>query len=159
MPAAPDAGPDQDHCNDANFTLAGSTPSIATATGTWSWAGALPAGASISNVNDPGATVVLPAGNSLTLTWTITNGTCTTAGDQVILINRLPISNNIISAPQSVCPGNAPTAALTGTAPSGGNGTYTYQWQRDSSDPATFTNISGATGATYQPGALTTTTY
>ncbi len=160
MPAAPDAGPDQDHCNDANFTLAGSTPSIATATGTWSWTGTLPAGASISNVNDPAATVVLPAGNSLTLTWTITNGTCTTVGDQVTLINRLPITNNIISAPQSVCPGNAPTAALTGTAPAGGNGSYTYQWQSSTSnDPATFANISGATGATYLPGALTTTTY
>ncbi|WP_157986755.1 hypothetical protein, partial [Chitinophaga alhagiae] len=55
---------------------------------------------------------------------------------------------------------NTTPAQLTGTTPAGGSGTYTYQWQSSASnDPATFTNIGGATGANYAPGALTTTTY
>ena len=36
-------------------------------------------------------------------------------------------------------------AGLTGTAPAGGSGIYTYQWQ-SSSDNVTFNNIGGATG-------------
>ncbi|TSA27959.1 MAG: hypothetical protein D4R67_05050, partial [Bacteroidetes bacterium] len=62
-----------------------------------------------------------------------------------------------ISASQSICY-NTPPLLLNGTAPTGGNTPYTYQWQ-NSTDNVTFTNISGATSLTYQPPALTVTTY
>ena len=62
-----------------------------------------------------------------------------------------------IATSQSICYNTAP-ALLTGTAPTGGNTPYTYQWQ-NSTDNVTFTNITGATSLTYQPGALTQTTY
>ncbi|WP_315817188.1 hypothetical protein [Paraflavitalea speifideaquila] len=39
---------------------------------------------------------------------------------------------------------------LTGTAATGGNGTYAYQWQ-SSPDNTTFTNIGGATAQNYTP--------
>ena len=61
-----------------------------------------------------------------------------------------------VAASQTICSGTAP-AGLTSTAPTGGSGGYTYQWQ--TSVPAgSWSNISGATLATYAPGALTTTT-
>ena len=44
------------------------------------------------------------------------------------------------------------------TAPSGGNGTPTYQWQ-SSTDNSTWSDISGATADSYIPGSLTSTTY
>jgi len=48
---------------------------------------------------------------------------------------------------------NAVPGTLT-AHPSGGSGAYTYQWYT-SQDPTGYTPISGATGATYTPPALT----
>ena len=56
------------------------------------------------------------------------------------------------SSNQSICTGATP-AVLSLSGHSG-----TIQWQ-SSTDNVTFTNISGATSATYAPGALTVTTY
>ncbi|WP_157986756.1 hypothetical protein, partial [Chitinophaga alhagiae] len=154
-PSTADAGADQEHCDDDQFSLAAANPTV----GTGLWSGTLPAGASISSWSDRNASVTLPAGQTVTLTWTVTNGPCTASTDQVTLTNLVALSNNTISASQSICPNTTP-AQLTGTTPAGGSGTYTYQWQSSASnDPATFTNIGGATGASYAPGALTTTTY
>jgi hypothetical protein len=62
-----------------------------------------------------------------------------------------------VAANQSIAY-NAIPAALTGTAPTGGTLPYSFQWQV-STDNVTFSEITGATSLTYQPGALTTTTY
>jgi gliding motility-associated-like protein len=83
-----------------------------------------------------------------------------TTYDSYYDITVLPqLTNNTITNPAggayclSVNPGN-----ITGTTPTGGAGTYTYQWQI-SPDGTTFTNINGATGINYDPPALTSTTY
>ncbi|MGV2488433.1 UNVERIFIED_CONTAM: hypothetical protein FOS07_31770, partial [Bacillus mycoides] len=56
------------------------------------------------------------------------------------------------SSNQTIVSGATPAAlSLSGH-------TGTIQWQ-SSTDNVTFTNISGATSATYAPGALTATTY
>lgn len=47
---------------------------------------------------------------------------------------------------------------ITGSAASGGSGTYAYQWQ-NSANASTWADISGATSASYTPGSLTATTY
>jgi hypothetical protein len=62
-----------------------------------------------------------------------------------------------VSGNQSICYNSTP-ALLTGTAPTGGNPPYTYQWQ-SSTDSINFTNIPGATGLNYQPGPLTVKTF
>ncbi len=62
-----------------------------------------------------------------------------------------------ITGNQSICNNSIPNE-LFGTSPTGGNGSYTYQWQ-SSTDNSTFTDISGATDLNYQPEALTATTY
>ena len=61
------------------------------------------------------------------------------------------------SASQNVCSGGTP-ASLSATSPTGGVPPYTYLWQ-NSSDGSVFNDISGATSLTYQPGALTNTTF
>ena len=69
------------------------------------------------------------------------------------------IDPGVISADQIICSGTAP-ALLTGTAPAGGDGTYTYQWMSSTVSAVNgFTNIPGATNPTYQPGILTQTTW
>jgi hypothetical protein len=75
-----------------------------------------------------------------------------------ITITVLPefIAGNA-TANQTICYNTAP-AQLNATAPTGGNGSYTYQWQV-SSDNVTFNNITDSTSLVLSPGALTSTTY
>ncbi|WP_242920027.1 gliding motility-associated C-terminal domain-containing protein [Pontibacter liquoris] len=77
-----------------------------------------------------------------------------------VTVNR-NISNNTLTAPvnQPICAGQTP-AALTGTQPAGGNGTYTYRWESSTAGPNTgFAPITGATNSQYQPGALSANTW
>jgi RHS repeat-associated protein len=55
---------------------------------------------------------------------------------------------------------NGAAGTLTVSGMSGGNGTYTYQWEGSATSPTTgFSNISGATASTYSPGTLTGSMY
>ncbi|OGX84299.1 hypothetical protein BEN47_02740 [Hymenobacter lapidarius] len=67
-----------------------------------------------------------------------------------ILVPALPEPGRI-AAPQTICAGS-PVAPLTSTTAASGDAglPLVYQWQ-SSSDNTTFTNISGATGASYTP--------
>ncbi|WP_157986727.1 immunoglobulin domain-containing protein, partial [Chitinophaga alhagiae] len=57
-PSTADAGNNQEHCDDDQFSLAAANPTV----GTGLWSGTLPAGASISSWSDRNASVTLPAG-------------------------------------------------------------------------------------------------
>ncbi len=63
-----------------------------------------------------------------------------------------------ISGDQTICYNTIPGIMLTGTEPTGGDGTYFYQWQ-SSTDNAVFADITGANDLNYQPDALSVTTY
>ena len=84
---------------------------------------------------------------------------CNPAFSNVVTITVAPtLTAGTIGTDQTLCPG-ATAATLTSTAgPSGGTGTFTYQWE-SSADNTTWTAIAGATGATYAPGSLAATTY
>lgn len=71
----------------------------------------------------------------------------------VTVNNSAPITNNAISANQTINEGN-PAIALSGTLPSGGNGaaTYRYEWQKQEGT-GTWTAIAGATEVNYAPGS------
>lgn len=76
------------------------------------------------------------------------------SGNAVVTV--LPsISNNLITASQTVCVGNT-AAVLTGFAPIGGNGIYSYQWEM-SADGINWNSIGGATSLNFNPGAATST--
>jgi len=62
-----------------------------------------------------------------------------------------------ISEDQTFCESGTPDE-LIGVAPTGGNTTYTYQWEI-STDGTSFLDVSGATDLNYQPGELTDNTY
>jgi len=75
------------------------------------------------------------------------------------LVVNPTIDGGTLSPDQTICSGETP-ATITGTPPSGGNGTYTYQWQKSTTGPSgPWITISGATGSSYLPGALTQTTW
>jgi|GEM_PF-2956579 len=111
------------------------------------------------------ATYDVPSGLAATTTYRrITNSTlggivCSANSDVIVTVNA-PIGNNIVSAAQTICNGAVPIA-LTGTVPTGGNGSYTYLWES-----STTNNISGFSAAGgvnfnagYIPGALAVNTW
>ncbi|MBC9915503.1 gliding motility-associated C-terminal domain-containing protein, partial [Chitinophaga varians] len=151
-PVAANAGPDQEHCNDATFIMNASDPGVPGAKGVWVVTSNNASLIGISNATDRKATITVPAGETAQLTWVVSNGKCAATSSSVTLINRKPILGNTILADQTICMTETPTA-IRGNALSGGNGTYTYVWQQSTTGAAgPFTNIPGATTDTYQPG-------
>ena len=63
-----------------------------------------------------------------------------------------------ISTDQTVCFNSAPDPLSIDVYPTGGDGSFTYQWQ-SSVDNVEFYDIQGATGETFTPLPLTSTTY
>ncbi|NTE21065.1 DUF11 domain-containing protein [Agrobacterium tumefaciens] len=81
------AGPDQTIYTGSQFTMAGNNP-VAPQTGVWTEVVATgeTAQATITNPNNYNTTVNVASGKTVTLRWTITNGSCSTF-DDVVLVN------------------------------------------------------------------------
>jgi large repetitive protein len=82
---------------------------------------------------------------------------CTSASDTFFIKVQPGITNNIISSDAAVCINN-PAPVITGSAPSGGNNVFTFQWQQSTDNGANWLDIIGANGQNYNPGILTQTT-
>ena len=81
----------------------------------------------------------------------------TTAAVTITVTPVITAASNTITAVQTICYNTAP-AALNGSTPTGGNGTYGYQWQ-SSPDNVTWTPIAGANSIGYAPGVLIANTW
>ncbi|MEW5845412.1 MAG: gliding motility-associated C-terminal domain-containing protein [Bacteroidota bacterium] len=154
---------DQTICfNDVPAQLTGPVPGGGSGAYSYRWQQST-TGASGPFTNISGATSQNYSPPALTSnTWyrrVVTSGSCVSISN-VVAITVLPaIGNNIISANQNICYNSAP-AQLDGSTPTGGDGTYTYQWQSSTAGAGgPFANIAGATGINYQPGVLTQTTW
>ncbi len=76
----------------------------------------------------------------------------------VAKIGCAPISNNSISAAQTICANQIP-ATLIGSTPSGGSSLYTYLWEQ-SPNNLTWSSATGTNNTqNYSPPALTANTY
>ncbi|MFD3002888.1 gliding motility-associated C-terminal domain-containing protein [Pontibacter toksunensis] len=111
-----------------------------------------------------GENYTIPAG-ALTQkqTWirrAVTSGGCTSYSEPITITVFPAITNNTISENQEVCTGTAPQV-LNGSAPTGGNGRYTYLWESSTTSPTNgFTPAAGTnTGQSYTPGNISATTY
>jgi gliding motility-associated-like protein len=89
----------------------------------------------------------------------VTSGifTDTTAPVQITVTPVISHASNTIASAQTICFNTAP-AILTGSTPTGGNGTFTYYWQ-SAPDNATWTTIPGVVGVNDTVPVLTATTY
>jgi gliding motility-associated-like protein len=151
---------DQTLCSGSIPTpLTGSTPTGGTGAFIYQWQVSTDGGTTWTNV--PGATGVNYSPGALTADTkyrrTVTSSTCTNTSNEVTIIIQGVLNNIGIAAAQTICAGTVP-ALLTGQLPTGGNGTFTYQWQ-SSPNNSTWTDIAGETQQDYQPPALTTNTY
>jgi hypothetical protein len=89
---------------------------------------------------------------------TVTSGTCGTAtSNQQTITVPGPLEEATITEAQDICYNSTPRL-LTGPDATGGDNTYTYQWQ-SGNDNHTWINISGAIQESYQPGNLLTDTF
>lgn len=151
-PTAANAGADQVLCSSSSV-LSGNTP----ATGTGEWL--LYSGPNTPVFASPEMAATPVSGmisGTYFFLWKISNGTCMATSDTVkVVVSTL--ANNTIGKDQSVCI-NAAAATITGSIPSGGNGSYTYQWQQKHDGDVGWTNIDTAKSADYGPGTLTLST-
>ncbi|MGC1241644.1 MAG: PKD-like domain-containing protein [Chryseosolibacter sp.] len=140
------AGADQEHCNNGTFTMAANAAGVGS--GMWTIQG--PAnGATITNVTLPTTTVTsLTPGTSVTLRWTITNGSCISFED-VVLINNASPTVAIAGGDQNIC---GSSAVLNANVPGVGTGVWSIISGAGGtvavpSDPAS--NFNGIAGNTY----------
>ncbi len=137
-------------CENGTRTLTG-TP----AGGTWSIesGGGSISGSTYSAPNISSATTV-------TIRYTYSDGCASGSDDVSFSIIDNVTNGGLIGNSQSNC-GEFNPAAFTNTgAASGGSGaTITYQWQQSSTGTGGWSDISGATSATYNPPMVSTTTY
>ncbi|MZQ49285.1 MAG: DUF4082 domain-containing protein [Bacteroidales bacterium] len=137
-----------------------SAPSGGTGTFTFQWQSS----ANNSNwTNIPGATQASYSPQALTATTyfrrNAANDECGTVSSASVLVSvNAVLTPGSIGPIQSICYNETPSTLTQLTAPAGGTGSYSYQWQL-SSDNSNWSNIPGATQASYSPPALTTNTY
>ena len=85
----------------------------------------------------------------------VISGLCQSESGTVRIIILPSIANNTLPANRMVCYGTIPTI-ITGSLPTGGDGTYTYLWEQSTNGGATWVNASGTNiQKDYQPIALT----
>jgi uncharacterized repeat protein (TIGR01451 family) len=140
------AGDDQSQCNNGSFTLAGNAPS----SGTGAWA-VLSGTATITNPSQFNSGVTgVPVNGTAILSWTITNGSCSSS-DQVSIRNDAPVTVAAAGSDQTQC--NNGSFALAGNTPSSGTGTWTLE-----SGTGQITSLHSATsGVTGVPEGTTAT--
>ncbi|WP_315815809.1 hypothetical protein [Paraflavitalea speifideaquila] len=113
-----------------------------------------------SNIGGATAQTYTP-GNLTANTWyrraVTSNGITLNSNVAAVTVYPQLVAGSVTPASTSINYNTAP-GLLSGTAATGGNGTYTYQWQQ-STDNTTFTNINSATALNYTPGNLAVTTY
>jgi len=137
------AGPDQNLCNVTSTVLAGNDP--LTNIGSWSLISGQ-TGVTFVNASQFNTAVNgLIGGQTYIFRWTISGlAPCPESSDDIVVTNLSALQNNTISTANTTnCTGQLIT--LTGSLPTGGNGTYTYVWQSSSTGAAPWTTITGQT--------------
>ncbi len=150
----------------AAFTV--SVPSTGGGTLSYQWqSNTSGCAAAFSNIaGAAGATYDPPSGLTVTtyyrrVTTSTLNSVACSANSNCVTVTVNDVTGGTVAADQTICSGGDP-AAFTETVASTGSGTLSYQWQSNTSScAAAFSNIAGATGATYDPpaGLLITTYY
>jgi len=138
---AANAGSDQNLCSGNGITLNGNNP--APNSGNWTLTSAQ-TGVTITDPTLYNTTVTgLVPGQTYTFRWTIAgfNG-CPPSVDEITVTYYSPVTNNISASTAPVCASQSIT--ITGDTPTGGTGTFAYQWQ-SSADGNTWTNVPSVT--------------
>ncbi|HLO60057.1 MAG TPA: gliding motility-associated C-terminal domain-containing protein [Bacteroidales bacterium] len=93
-----------------------------------------------------------PTGSPDCASWTVSSNTI-----QITIQTALTVGNITGETSSMQCSGYDP-ATMT-MSPTGGSGTYSYRWSISTDNGTTWNLVAGATAATYNPGAITQTTW
>jgi PKD repeat protein len=82
---------------------------------------------------------------------------CNGVSNEITINTEPPVTNNTIQGTTPTICGNVAPAQITGSQPTGGDGTnnYIYRWQQSKDNGVTFADIPGATQKDYTPPILT----
>ncbi|MFM2358248.1 MAG: hypothetical protein RLY16_241, partial [Bacteroidota bacterium] len=144
--------------------LTGSTPTGGTGSYTYQWqSSTTSAAAGFAAASGTNNTINYTPGSLTQTTWyrrVVTSGSCNSTSTAIQITVSSVIANNTVSSAQTICSATTP-AALTGTTPTGGSGTYTYAWESSTTSAAAgFAAASGTNNTiNYTPGSLTQTTW
>ncbi|MDY0781715.1 hypothetical protein, partial [Tenacibaculum sp. IB213877] len=117
LPTTAAAGTDQTQCNTPGFTMAANTPTVGT--GIWSIVSGT---ATIADTSSPTTGVTVAAGDTVTLRWTISNGSCTDSTDDVVLTNDALPTTAAAGADQTQC--NTSGFTMAANTPTVGTGLW-----------------------------------
>ncbi|MDY0781696.1 hypothetical protein SLH33_12930, partial [Tenacibaculum sp. IB213877] len=145
LPTTAAAGTDQTQCNTSGFTMAANTPTVGT--GLWSIVSGT---ATIADTSSPTTGVTVAAGDTVTLRWTISNGSCTDSTDDVVLTNDALPTTAAAGTDQTQC--NTSGFTMAANTPTVGTGIWSIV-----SGAATIADTSSpTTGVTVAAGDTVT---
>jgi hypothetical protein len=120
-PTTATVGGTQNLCGILTSTsLGGNTPGVGT--GEWSQLSG-PGTTTFSDPNDPSATATASCGGTYVYTWTITNGTCSSAANVTVNYYATPTTATIAVTPLNYC-GTLVSGSLGGNTPTFGTGAW-----------------------------------
>lgn len=133
-------------CGTATLTRSGSPPSGIT----WYWQGKNSSGTSTTKgsgstytPNEGNGTYYIRARSNSTGQWSTGSGS--------VSVTIANYTAGTIGSAHTICYGGNPSNLTNSSSASGGSGGYSYQWQYSSTGTSGWTNISGATGTSYDP--------
>jgi len=136
VPTTAIAGPDQSICGGTSTTLAGNSPS----SGTGQWSILSGAGGTIVTPTNPASIFKGTNGSTYTLRWTISNGTCISTDDAVIIFPLLAVQpSNFTVSSANVCLGASGVVYTVPNDPTASAYNWTYS--------GTGANITGITNS------------
>ncbi|WP_316830289.1 PKD domain-containing protein [Pedobacter aquatilis] len=142
-------------CSGQTITITGDVPTGGNGIFAFQWQSSTDGNTWVNLTGATSKDLTVTPGGTIYYRRQVTSG-CVSNSNPLQINVLPPIANNTISANQSICSGNT-VAPLTGTVPTGGDGTtFTYQWQ-SSLNGTTWTDVSGATAIDYTPPQPTAT--
>jgi len=142
-------------CAGQNVTVTGSTPTGGSGAYTYVWESSAngTTWTTLSNQTEKDLNIVVT--ESTYFRRSVGSGPCTDDKSNVVraIVQPAISANTIAAGPYNVCV-NKSAGQITGSAPAGADGNYSYQWQSSTDGGTTWNNINGATQINYTTPVL-----
>ena len=138
------------------------SPTGGTGSYTYLWKQSINGGAVWTDIDNSNANY-FSSGNLIVTTLfkrVATSGSCGSVESNVITITVFsPLTGGAIAVDQTICNSSVPASFSNVSIPTGGTGSFTYQWKKSVNGGSTWTDIASASSTTYaETNNLTTTT-
>lgn len=150
------AGSDQIIC-EGNSAILGDSPTATGGSGTYTYLWSPAIGLDDATLANPTATPSFTRTYTLIVTDASTG--CSSTQDQITITVQPQLQAGSVSGTQTICAGSVP-AIFSQNPASGGDGSYSYQWEKSIDGGTTYSDIPGAVNPLFEEtSSLATTTY